>query len=197
MTLFFDIIVLVIMMKENLTIYLISGKARHGKTTTANMIKDHFKEKGLTTVVTSYGKYIKMYVKELTDWDGSDETKPRDLLQSLGTGVIRQKLGKNEFFVQRMDEDLDVYNEYVPAVMIDDVRLPIEIEYFKKRYPERVKSIHIIRPNFETELNTKQQSHITEIGLDGYNDYDYTITNDGSMDDLRAKVYKMIGEIER
>ena len=32
-------------MKENLTIFLISGKARHGKTTTANMIKDYFKLK--------------------------------------------------------------------------------------------------------------------------------------------------------
>lgn len=184
-------------MKENLTIYLISGKARHGKTTTANMIKDYYKERGKKSIVTSYGKYIKMFAKEISDWDGSEATKPRDLLQSLGTGVIREKLGKNDFFVKRLDEDLDVYNEFAMAVMIDDVRLPIEIEYFKERYPERIKSIHIVRTNFETELNAKQQSHITEVGLDGYDDYDYTIMNDGTLDDLRTKVYEMIGEMER
>lgn len=184
-------------MKENLTIYLISGRARHGKTTTANMIKDFYKEKGKRTVVTSYGKYIKMYAKELSDWDGSEATKPRDLLQNLGTEVIREKLGKNELFVKRIDDDLDVYNEYVQAVMIDDVRLPVEIDYFKERYPSRIKTIHIIRTNFETELNSKQQSHITEVGLDNYEGYDYTIINDGTLDDLRDKVYDMIGEIQK
>ena len=184
-------------MKENLTIYLISGRARHGKTTTANMIKDYYKDKGMKSLVTSYAKYIKMYAQELSDWDGSEETKPRDLLQNLGTEIIREKLGKNELFVRRIDDDLDVYNEYVQAVMIDDVRLPIEMDYFKERYPSRIKTIHIIRPNFETELNAKQQSHKTEVGLDNYGSYDYTIMNDGTLDDLRNKVYELIGEIQR
>ncbi len=185
-----------IKLKENLTIYLISGKARHGKTTSANMIKDYYKSLGKNSLVTSYGKYIKMYVKEITDWDGRDETKPRELLQSLGTEVIRKKLGKEDFYVKRLDEDMDVYNEFVEAVMIDDVRLPIEIEYFKERYPERIKTIHIIRPEFESELTGKQKSHITEVGLDNYSDYDYTILNDGSLEDLREKINTLIEGIE-
>ncbi len=184
-------------MKENLTIYLISGKARHGKTTTANMIKDYYTSIGKKSLVTSYGKYIKMYVKEITDWDGRDETKPRDMLQSLGTEVIRKKLGKEDFYVKRLDEDMDVYNEYVDAVMIDDVRLPIEMDYFLDRYPERIKTIHVVRPNFESELTSKQKGHETEIGLDNYSKYDYTILNDGSLDDLRTKVYSIIEGIEK
>jgi len=138
-----------------------------------------------------------MYVKELTDWDGRDETKPRDLLQNLGTGIIREKLGRNDFFVKRLDEDFDVYNEYVNAVMVDDVRLPIEMEYFLEKYPERIVTIHIIRPNFDNALTSTQKSHVTEVGLDNYNDYDYTIMNDGSLDDLREKIDELIERIDK
>lgn len=184
-------------MKENLTIYLISGKARHGKTTSANMIKDYYNSIGKKSLVTSYGKYIKMYVQEITDWDGNPDTKPRDLLQSLGTGVIREKLGKQDFYVKRLDEDMDVYNEYVEAVMIDDVRLPIEMDYFLERYPSRIKTIHIVRPNFENDLTAEQRAHVTEKGLDNYEKYDYTIMNDGSLSDLREKIYSLIEGIEK
>ena len=184
-------------MKDNLTIYLISGKARHGKTTVANMIKDYYKKDNLLGVVTSFNRYIKMYAKDISDWDGSDDTKPRKLLQLLGTEIIRGKLGKNELFVKRIDEDLDVYNEFAVAVMVDDVRLPFEIEYFQEKYPNKVRNIHIERPNFESGLNDSQRAHITEVGLDNYSNYDYTITNDGTLEDLKAKVYKMIGELER
>ena len=181
-------------MKENLKIFLISGKARHGKTTTGNMIKDCYMEQDKKAVLTSYGKYIKMYVKELTDWDGNLDTKPRTLLQELGTGIIREKLGKNEFFVKRLDEDMDIYNEYVSSVIIDDVRLPIEMDYFKEKYSDKIICIHINRPNFENDLNAKEQAHVTEIGLDNYTDYNYTIINDGTLEDLRVKVQNIIEE---
>ena len=189
--------IMVIVMKENLIIYLISGKARNGKTTTANMIKEYYEGKEKKSIVTSIGKYIKMYVKELTDWDGKDETKPRDLLQNLGTGVIREKLNRNDFFVKRLDEDFDVYNEYINAVMIDDVRLPLEMEYFLERYPERIVTIHIVRPDFENNLTNIQKSHVTEVGLDNYTNYDYTIMNDGTLDELRDKVYELIERIDK
>lgn len=133
-----------------------------------------------------------MYAKEISDWDGNPDTKPRELLQQLGTEVIREKLGKEDLFVKRIDDDLDVYNEFVDIVCIDDARLPIEIDYFKDRYPNVIKSVHIIRPNFENDLNAKQQKHRTEIGLDNYDKYDYTIMNDGTLDDLRAKIYKLM-----
>lgn len=183
-------------MKENLRVFLISGKARHGKTTTGNMIKEYYKLQNKSSVLTSFGKYIKMYVTEITDWDGNPETKPRTLLQQLGTEVIREKLNRNEFFVQRLDEDMDVYNEYVDVVIIDDVRLPIEMDYYKEKYPDKIICIHINRPNFESDLNSKELRHKTEVGLDNYTDYDYTIINDGTLDDLRVKVEEIMKEVE-
>ncbi len=182
-------------MKDNLKIVLISGKARHGKTTVANMIKDYYSEHGQKSVVTSYNKYIKMYARELTDWDGDEDTKPRTFLQTLGSDIIREKLGLEDFYVHRLDEDLDVYNEFVSYVMIDDVRMPLEIEYFREKYPTKVKAIRVDRPNYNSGLSLEEKNHITEVGLDNYHDYDYTIVNDGTLDDLRLKVHEMIGEI--
>lgn len=183
-------------MKENLKIFLISGKARHGKTTSGNIIKKYYENQNEKAVLTSFGKYIKMFVSEITDWDGNPDTKPRTLLQELGTEVIRKKLGKNDFFVRRLLEDIEVYNEYVNAVIIDDVRLPIEMDFYKERYPEKLVCIHIERPNFESDLNAKELKHATEVGLDDYTDYDYVIKNDGSIEDLKEKIFKIMDEVK-
>lgn len=183
-------------MKDNLTIYLISGKARHGKTTVANMIRDYYEERNKLGVVTSFNRYIKLYAKDISDWAGKDETKPRKLLQKLGD-ILREKLDSGDFLVRRVDEDMDIYDEFAVAVMIDDVRLPNEIAYFKNKYPSQVRDIHVERPDFDNGLSAEEQAHITEVGLDNYSNYDYTITNDGTLDELKDKVYKMIGELER
>ena len=44
------------------------------------------------------------------DWDGSEETKPRELLQKLGTDVIRNKLDKAEMFIKRQVDDIEIYS---------------------------------------------------------------------------------------
>lgn len=184
-------------MKDNFKIFLISGKARHGKTTVAKIIQEYYKSHDVASVVTSLNKYIKMFAFELTSWDGSEETKPRTLLQTLGSEVIRGKLGLESFFVDRLDEDLCVYNEFANAVMIDDIRLPFEIEHFKAKHPQNVILVRVNRPNFENGLTDEQQHHETEIALDNYRDYDYTIKNDGSINDLKNEVFRIMEEIEK
>ena len=112
-------------------VFLISGKARNGKDTMANFNVDYYAKNNKKTVKTGYAKYIKMFATELTDWDGSEETKSeyRSFLQDLGTQVIRQKMNRPDFFVKRIVEDIFVYENYVEAVIIADVRFPIEIDY--------------------------------------------------------------------
>ena len=89
-------------------VILISGKGRHGKDTTGNIIKEFLEEKGFKVAMGQISKPLKEYAKYYFGWDGSEETKPRDLLQKLGTEIIREKLKKEEFFVNRMIEDIDV-----------------------------------------------------------------------------------------
>ena len=96
-------------------IYVICGKARHGKDTTALAIKKAYSDKKVINL--SYGSYIKEFAKNISDWDGSEETKPRELLQHLGTEVIRNNIDK-DFFIKRLCNDIRVYSYYFDVITI-------------------------------------------------------------------------------
>lgn len=178
-------------------IYLISGKARNGKDTIGNYIVDYYLKNNKKIIKTAYGKYIKMYTQELTSWDGKEETKDlyRDFFQSIGTQLIRQKMHKEDFFVRRMVEDIEVYQNFVDAVVISDVRFPIEINYLKEKFAN-IYSIRVIRPNFASELNEKQLKHETEISLTDEDNYDYRLINT-TLDKLKSDVEALLEGIEK
>lgn len=164
---------------KNPKIYLIAGKARHGKDTIAGYLKEFYENDNKKVIFSPYAKYIKFYAKEMTGWDGSEETKPRELLQELGTDVIRQKLNKAEMFIDRQKDDIEIYSYFYDAIMVADIRLPREIEGIKEKY-KNVVTIKVNRINFETELSSSEQKHITEVAMNDYpeSNFDYVITND-------------------
>lgn len=173
-------------------IYVICGKARHGKDTTALAIKKAYSDKKVINL--SYGSYIKEFAKNISDWDGSEETKPRELLQHLGTEVIRNNIDK-DFFIKRLCNDIRVYSYYFDVITISDARFPDEVVTPKKLF-DNVITIKVVRDNFETSLSDEEQKHSTETALDGFNDYDYVIENNGSIDELNEKVKTIVKEVE-
>ena len=175
-------------------IYVISGKARHGKDTIALDIKEIYEKKGEKVINLSYGSYIKEYAKKISDWDGNEDNKPRELLQELGTEVIRKKIDK-DFFVRRICEDIKVYSYYFDVITISDARFPNELEWPKKNF-DNVVNIRVIRDGYDSVLTTKEQKHLTEVALDEYNNYDYVIHNDGTLDDLKVKVLDVVRKVE-
>ena len=60
--------------KRNPKIFIISGKARHGKDTTAMYMNEIYTKKGKKILNISYASYIKEYAKKISNWDGSDDT---------------------------------------------------------------------------------------------------------------------------
>lgn len=171
-------------------IYVISGKARHGKDTIALDLKEIYEAKGLKVINLAYGSYIKEYAKRISNWDGLEETKPRELLQELGTEVIRKKIDK-DFFVRRICEDIKVYSYYFDIIIISDARFPNELEWPKKMF-DNVINIRVIRNGYDSILSEKEQKHLTEVALDEYNNYDYVIYNDGTLEDLKKKVSEVV-----
>lgn len=167
-------------------IFIISGKARHGKDTTAELIDKYFENKGQKVINLQYSSYLKDYAKKITGWDGSEESKPRELLQYLGTEFIRKEIDKF-FFVKRMIEDLKVYSKYFDVATISDARMVEEIDEIKKEFND-VCAIKVIRPNFDNGLSTEQQKHATEIALDNYDKIDQVLLNDGTIEDLKKKI---------
>ncbi len=171
-------------------IYVISGKARHGKDTIALDLKEIYEAKGLKVINLAYGSYIKEYAKKISNWDGLEETKPRELLQELGTEVIRKKIDK-DFFVRRICEDIKVYSYYFDIITISDARFPNELEWPNKMF-DNVINIRVIRNGYDSILSEKEQKHLTEVALDEYNNYDYVIYNDGTLEDLKKKVSEVV-----
>lgn len=171
-------------------IILISGKARHGKDTLGAYIKEAYEEQGMKVCQLQYASYIKYYAEKYFGWDGKEETKPRELLQKLGTDIIRHKID-NMFHVNRIMQDIKVLDYFYDIAIITDVREPIEITTPKEMY-ENVVSINIFRPNFESNMTDTQKKHFTEVALDNFNDYDYKVINDSTLEALKEKAIKIV-----
>lgn len=181
------------MEKKDMKVFIIYGKARNGKDTVAGMIEDYYKDK--KTINLQISSTLKEYAKKMSDWDGTDnETKPRALLQQLGTEVIRKQIDEL-FFVKRTIEDLKVYSYFYDVVTISDARLKPEVDMPKKEF-DNVYVIKVVRPNFDNGLTEEQKNHITETDLDDYTNYDYEIINDGTLEDLNNKVIEILKEVE-
>lgn len=179
--------------KRNPIIFVVSGKASSGKDTTCNFINNYVKLKDLTCINLQFSSYIKNYAKVISDWDGDEITKPRKLLQTLGTDIIRDKIDDN-MFINRIIEDIKVYSYYFDVITISDARLPKELDGIYNAF-DNVYKIRIIRPEFENNLRSNEKTHITEVALDNYDLYQYKIINDGSLNDLDIKVKKMVDEV--
>ena len=181
--------------KRNPKIYLMCGKAKHGKDTFSAYLKEEYEKNNKKVIVTQLSKYIKYYAREMTGWNLSEEDKPRELLQQLGTGVIREYLKKDDLFINRMIEDIEVFSCFYDAIIISDVRLKKEIIDLKREFPELL-TIYIHRPNFDNGLKEEEKKHFTEVDLDDYNKFDYYLINDSSIEKLKDKVLNLIEEVE-
>lgn len=178
------------MENKNPKIIILSGKARAGKDTTMNFLNEIYNN----IIQLQYGSYIKEYAKKISNWDGSEETKPRELLQQLGTNIIRENID-NKFFIKKMIDDIKVYSYFFDTIVISDARFKIEIDDIKNTF-NNVIAVRIERPNFDNGLTLEQKKHPSEIDLDDYNKFDYKLINDGTLEDLKKKVEKLVEVIK-
>ena len=150
-------------------VFLIAGKAGCGKNEVANIIKSKLDN----TVITGFSKYIKLFALELTNWDGNDNNKPREFLQTMGDKL---RACRKDYLTKRIYEDIEIYkNEGISNIVISDVRLIDEIEYFKNKNDLDVITIRVNCDNSKRCLSDEEKKHITEIELDNYNGFDYII----------------------
>jgi hypothetical protein len=161
-------------------IILISGKAENGKTTTANYMRLSLESKGYNVIVTRYAKYLKEVATDYCGWNGIKDEYGRNLLQQLGTDIIRKKLNKPLFHVGRTCEDIEITQDYYDYVIIDDARYENEIYYPKTMFGNKVVSIRVNRINedgsmWQSNLTDEQKNHISETSLDDFR-FDYYIT---------------------
>ncbi len=172
-------------------IFLVCGKAKSGKGEVAKLIKEYYIYKLESCAITSYSKYLKNFAKELTDWDGNSNTKPRAYLQELGDKIRNID---SKYFINNMLDDLKIYETLVDNVVISDVRFPAEIEDIKLNY-DNVYAICVENQFSNSDLTIEEQSHITETALEDYAEFDYILAND-TIDTLKDKVFKYLEGIK-
>lgn len=126
----------------------------------------------------------------------------RQFLQMFGTEVgrnISSELWVNALMSEYFETSTPVYattdggqrivigrDTMSPNWVIPDVRFPNEAESILKRNGIL---IHVIRPS------ENKDEHASEISMDGYNMYDYTVYNDNSLDYLIAQVMDIMREL--
>lgn len=167
-------------------VFLIAGKSGCGKDEVAKIIKEYYKEINKKAVITGFSKYIKLFAMEILGWMG-DNPKPRKFLQDFGELARKNN---EQIFINRMLEDIKLYENYCDIVIISDVRLIKEIEILKEKV-SALYTIHIVADKSKNNLTEKEKQHITETELDNYDKFDYTIKNNFDAT-LKENVYKIL-----
>ena len=172
-------------------IFVVGGKSGSGKNEVAKMIEEYYTYKLKKCVITEFSKYIKLFARELTDWDGISQNKPRRFLQTFGAKVRKYD---ERFLTKRMIEDINLYESFADVVIISDARMPLEFEDMKENYDD-VTSILVINQFAQSRLSLEEQSDITETALESYDEFDYIIAHD-ELAKTKDKVFKILEEKE-
>lgn len=158
---------------------ILSGKARSGKDTVLEIIKEYYKEEKVMNI--SYSYYLKDYLKRMGNFN--EINKPRTLMQKFGEEL--RNIDKN-FLINRVMEDIEVFKNYYDIIVITDARLKEEIEIPKQKY--ELVSIRIER-DLDNGLNELEKNDITETNLDDYENFDYVIKND---ENLKENIWRIL-----
>jgi len=173
-------------------VVLISGKAGHGKDTAAQLMKNELESRGEKVLIIKFGDAVKWFAREYYNWDGSKNIDGRNLLQYIGTQMMRTY---DKYYWGRIVSEFIAANKDFTYALIPDWRFYSEKEIIladnKKCY-----TIRIERPNFINPNMTKAQlKHVSETELDNYK-FDWIIRNEGSIEDLREKVKIVLDNLE-
>lgn len=172
-------------------VILISGKAGHGKDTTANFLKHALEADGYSVLITHYGDLVKYVCKTFFGWNGEKDEAGRTLLQKIGTDTIRTN--RPDYWVSFVSDIMEFFPGEWDYVLIPDYRFPNEVDYIKDAGFDAV-HLRVVREGFVSPLTSEQQAHPSETALDGVR-ADYYITNSGSLKDLQNAVIEWLVEL--
>ena len=150
-----------------------SGKAQHGKDTTAKYVKETLESYGKKVVILHFADYLKYVCKEYFNWNGNKNEVGRTILQKVGTDLARKN--NPDIWVNVVSDFILAFKTEFDYFLVPDCRFPNEINLLKEKYNETY-SILVQRNEFDNGLTELQKSHPSETALDSYQ-FDITLIN--------------------
>lgn len=172
-------------------VIVISGKAQHGKDTTAGFMKDILEQNGKRVLITHYGDLVKYVCTKFFNWDGVKDDKGRTLLQFVGTDIIRTQ--KPDYWVDFVCDMIEMFDGQWDYVLIPDCRFPNEVMKCRERKFDTI-HIRVIRPNFDNGLTEEQKKHPSEVALDDSTP-DVALLNNDTLSCLYEKVNVLVNNL--
>ena len=151
-------------------IILIGNKARMGKDTFANMLKEELNERA---VIVHFADALKFVCKSYYGWTGEKDTNGRTLLQYVGQSTRdNDEHFWTDFIARLIKTNLSKNYEYI---IIPDWRYKEEYERLLRYFHYKdIITVNITRfnsdfsPYIPNELTFEQRQHKSEIDLDTY-----------------------------
>ena len=179
-------------------IICLSGYAGSGKDTFAKLLAPEFKRIAIADKIRDlvYELNTNMFTvdsgkhgwthttRQLVDqfgWEAAKRDYPELRAELWETGKAAKRAFGETFWLGEMfaATSYDAAGEFIyePNYVVTDIRFKYEIDYIKSREGSDVKVINIVRPEIGA-------STTHEADMEGY-EFDYTISNEGSIEDLR------------
>lgn len=171
-------------------IFVIGGKAKCGKNTFGEYLREELKDYGYKPCVMHLTEPLYSYARNYFQWNGDEDDKPREFLQKMGIEIIQQKLGKKNFLLNRLFEDIEILENFFDCFIITDARLIYEFESIKNRYSDVV-TIKLERENYNDFLTEEEAKHVTEKEIISYDQFDYIIENK-SLKELKNSALEVV-----
>ena len=174
-------------------ILLIGGHAESGKDTFAKILKNKLEQKNKKCLIVHFADYLKLVCKLYFGWDGNKDEVGREILQRVGTDLIRAR--DENFWVKVVADLISVLKNDYDYFLIPDWRFKSEAEYFYNTYLEDFDcnffTVRINRTDYQNTLTPEQRLHRSETDLDDYV-FNFIIDCESGIDKLEEKVNKFI-----
>jgi len=172
-------------------IICISGAAGSGKDTAASLIAERLTRRGKSVLITHYADLLKFMCKQLFDWNGEKDEAGRQMLQYVGTDVVRAH--DPNCWVDFIIWELMLFKDHWDCVIIPDCRFPNELNRLKESGFDVV-HVGVERPGLASTLTEEQKQHASETSMANVTP-DFTLHNNGTITMLAAAVMHLLKDI--
>jgi hypothetical protein len=169
------------------------GKARSGKNTAAEMVRNHLSDSKIYVHEMSFAAQLKLLAKDLFKWRGDKTMYPvevkdrgRNLLINIGKAMreIRPSVWV-DYVATEINERCLLSNDHL--FLITDARFQNEISILKSTSVDKVITVRLDRKSGGENIDDP-----SEKDLDGYT-YDYIIeAESGELDTINQQLYLIL-----